>query len=1063
MEPIKLNMMTSQLQTQVDEKSKDGINLLSVVNTLFNRNKTGDGNKDICPATGLPTSNALIYSLQTCILHKNDKLVLVMCDIDHLRALNDEIGYAGANFKIEDVGKIIKKFVSLKPFEMQAFRNTKDGKGDLFAVLLHCRKKLEFAERHMKRLSQKIKKFTNTTVSIGMTNINKFDTVDTWIERAVLSMNIVKENGGNGVNFLKIDFNHSKQKNDAKHKNKNTNSNVTLLGKERKLGTKEAFDSKIEEIARKDDNKWIIALLDCDNLGDLKEKKGKSAASSVVEQVKNEILELCDIMGDNCFGYQCGGDEFGLIVFDNGGDNNYLSGKLVVNTLIENVGFNCSVTISAGFSRLNVSKHELVDEWYDRTNDYLKQAKTNGKNQAYWGQSLRKLEKLNIIDNKEDEAIFVKRLKEIQVNPVFCNSNNRNEQSLRFSLFFFLFAICLLFFIFLFYFYFLLFFAFCFVLFCFVLLCGWWQNKEPKTQSQTLAAQNERMDLVDLNHKLLLDDIKDSQYEAEIESTGLVSDLFSFNQLYKAIARFDIINQHLSWSYAWHENTSEVQNRMCNIPKCHNKLKNEFKDVLICENHRRRIGDLLYKQCKERDCLTSQIKEIVINNLMCNNAMLIDRSKEYKLKSNYFSNVYAYLTLEREIVSQLLSNLLQEKNSEKFEIFDFIFLAHVYLEHVCRLLVLLYGCFNDNYICIFYSWIEIALGTLNCKKIMTNKKDDSMNDESIDSKSVGVIVYGLALGEIEFNASMTRKKSEMENAIQSTSILNEIIYDIYDYGDYNGNNETDSHDGSMTNPLNFVSKISSELSQLVNNIKSENVARRIASRVSNADTIRTVPDPQSHDIIAERIRMEERNRINFYQILQSYPYIVDNSTIESILGICYKLIVDYESNNTRHFKYTLDLTQKHLMYRLNRQQGVSKSFLALLGYKSDEAKSKMTIELTPPTAHNADVDVNQDDLIESKETNEKQNGVAVVGIPISTVYTAINALIKYRYSQIESKHTQMAKMSKYRSDIELMKPKGNANDKPVTLFQILITLHTTYNMLILNVFSNKQQTYKRNL
>ena len=56
------------------------------------------------------------------------------------------------------------------------------------------------------------------------------------------------------------------------------------------------------------------------------------------------------------------------------------------------------------------------------------------------------------------------------------------------------------------------------------------------------------------------------------------------------------------------------------------------------------------------------------------------KSKEFKINSNYFTIVYAYLTLDREIVSELLSNLQantvdsdSNENEKEANIFDFIF------------------------------------------------------------------------------------------------------------------------------------------------------------------------------------------------------------------------------------------------------------------------------------------------------------------------------------------------------------------------------------------------------
>ena len=211
--------------------------LLDMFNTLYNQ-KTA--NHDIDETTGLPSVASLVYSLQTCIVLQDAKWVLAMCDINNLTDINDKIGYSGANHKIEEIGKIISKFVSQKPFEMKAFRNSSNGKGALFAIVIYCDEKFEIGELYMKRLKDKIFDYSNETVSIGMTRINKYDNVNDWIDRANNCLIQVKKNNGNNVLFDKIDYNKN-NKQDTGYESKNSED-----VKEISLGNKQDLTRAIQ-------------------------------------------------------------------------------------------------------------------------------------------------------------------------------------------------------------------------------------------------------------------------------------------------------------------------------------------------------------------------------------------------------------------------------------------------------------------------------------------------------------------------------------------------------------------------------------------------------------------------------------------------------------------------------------------------------------------------------------------------------------------------------------------------------------------------------------------------
>ena len=344
-----------------------------------------------------------------------------MLNIDNLKAINEELGYDGANVRINLLGQIISKFCQRQPFKFKGFRNQENGKGDEFGIIIHCSRKLEFAERQMKLLMKQIKmQFETMTVSIGIAKLLIDDTFKDWKKRALENVAKVKENGGNDIySDINVDLNNS---NNKKIENDN---NVTKTSNNKKdnwieLGDLKEFETRLKKIVIDEDCNWIMALLDGDNMGDYKDTHGVDATQKEIDKIGNEIIRLVLIFGKDIInGYKLsGGDEFGLIIKNN---NNTLPGKDIIRVLIENVESNCCVTISVGFSYLDVENEEMVDEWHERTNKYLTQAKKNGKNQMYFGLDLKKIE-INradslaavVDDNKEDDFILKQSLQLLQ-------------------------------------------------------------------------------------------------------------------------------------------------------------------------------------------------------------------------------------------------------------------------------------------------------------------------------------------------------------------------------------------------------------------------------------------------------------------------------------------------------------------------------------------------------------------------------------------------------------------------------------------------------------------------
>ena len=134
--------------------------LLSELDSLFKQNKS-----EKCVLTGLLLCDALFYSLRACLLLQDKKWLLALCDIDNLKNLNDELGHNDADFVIESIGRLIKRFVDKKPSKTKGFRFDSNndiirGKGDLFAILIRYSVKIDNAQRRLETLMKQTNKPT---------------------------------------------------------------------------------------------------------------------------------------------------------------------------------------------------------------------------------------------------------------------------------------------------------------------------------------------------------------------------------------------------------------------------------------------------------------------------------------------------------------------------------------------------------------------------------------------------------------------------------------------------------------------------------------------------------------------------------------------------------------------------------------------------------------------------------------------------------------------------------------------------------------------------------------
>ena len=123
-----------------------------------------------------------------------------------------------------------------------------------------------------------------------------------------------------------------------------------------------------------DDSQWVLAMIDIDGLKDINDKLGYSGANEKIEQIGTIICKFCNKNKVKLKGYKCNdvvsgkGDLFGVLI------------KCEIR-MDNSIDF----TVSIGCSKLIEDDLGMPDDWYQRVNDNLKQAKKNGKNQICFG------------------------------------------------------------------------------------------------------------------------------------------------------------------------------------------------------------------------------------------------------------------------------------------------------------------------------------------------------------------------------------------------------------------------------------------------------------------------------------------------------------------------------------------------------------------------------------------------------------------------------------------------------------------------------------------------------
>lgn len=145
------------------------------------------------------------------------------------------------------------------------------------------------------------------------------------------------------------------------------------------------YKTKLNELANQGNTNWILAAIDGDNVGNLKQLS-EVGARYALKMLCYQLIQLCEnAENKRCLAFRRGGDEFSVFIDCNGKtqqDNKAIYAKTVLDQLLANVRKHAHITISVGYTFLE--DDELGDEWEDRAEQGLLHAKKNGKDQAYF-------------------------------------------------------------------------------------------------------------------------------------------------------------------------------------------------------------------------------------------------------------------------------------------------------------------------------------------------------------------------------------------------------------------------------------------------------------------------------------------------------------------------------------------------------------------------------------------------------------------------------------------------------------------------------------------------------
>ena len=330
--------------------------------------------------------------------------------------------------QIETSNKILYQFCTRQPFKLRGFNITESKLiNNQFAMIIYC-KKNNYNDSHIpinllsKQLKQKLPENTKISMGIGMMHNQGSESFDTWISRAMKNHQCISnQNDSNGIN-TKMNY--------------NIHIGIGTVIERMNgvvLGNKKDFEAKVKEIVSERDDNMVVAIFNVDSvnlsINDVNDDTDDSKKVEMDKLIKVgiEVIKLISIfVKDNdkdkvkyvqsVHGYKLSDDsyngEFGLIIFDDTYKNNdskcILSSQEIIHALMGNISYQCDVTISAGFTRLDVSNYELTtaSKLLEQVNTYSSKAKENGPSCLCYQQNVIKFEMEMSDDVKVSETDF---------------------------------------------------------------------------------------------------------------------------------------------------------------------------------------------------------------------------------------------------------------------------------------------------------------------------------------------------------------------------------------------------------------------------------------------------------------------------------------------------------------------------------------------------------------------------------------------------------------------------------------------------------------------------------
>ena len=397
---------------------------LEFYNSLF-----GKGKNKLCQNTGLQLISSLNYSLQTFLYTCDIYWVLAMIEIDQVDDIIDKLGQSLSKRKFLQVGTVVKNFCENDTSKLKGFKlndnNSDDQLKPLYSILMYCYPNLNKSEKYIIKLMKKIKQQTNLTVSIGIAKMNEWETFEEWKQRALRNIENAQINNVNDTFYSDVDIKLVNAASDESDINDEKQTQQPQ-SESRKLGRNKEFESKMQEIANNEDYNWMIAIVEIDDWDLLPTSQNNNNNNTndtqtiAIDKLEKEIFHLFDIYGNEneakYFGYKLNqrSGQFGLILYDSKDLNKCLiPAHEIIETLKEEISMKYQYTLSIGCSRLIEDDLGMSDDWYERINDNLKQAKQNGGNQVCFGNN--KGNRNNV--NDDDAEFKLDEIKSLNVEP----------------------------------------------------------------------------------------------------------------------------------------------------------------------------------------------------------------------------------------------------------------------------------------------------------------------------------------------------------------------------------------------------------------------------------------------------------------------------------------------------------------------------------------------------------------------------------------------------------------------------------------------------------------------